>query len=122
MSKPEVGIIKNAGIVGAGGAGFPSHVKFDASVETLIINGAECEPMIHVDAQLLEKYFGKVLEGAKVAAGLVGAKRTVLALKAKYKDAIHVIEEYKNSDKGSSATGNSGSAGTGSFDFEIFKL
>ena len=114
MAKPEVEIIKNAGIVGAGGAGFPSHVKFDASVDTLIINGAECEPMIHVDAQLLEKYFGKVAEGAKIAAGLVGAKRTVLALKAKYKDAIHVIEEYKNNAKGSS--------GSDSFDFEIFKL
>ena len=62
MAKPEIEIIRNAGIVGAGGAGFPSHVKFDTNVDTLIVNAAECEPMIHVDKQLLEKYFTKVLK------------------------------------------------------------
>ena len=120
MAKPEIEIIKNAGIVGAGGAGFPSHVKFDASVDTLIINGAECEPMIHVDNQLLEKYFDRVFEGMRIAAGLVGARRTVLALKAKYKDAIHIIEGYKNAKNPASAGDLSGSAGN--FDFEISKL
>ncbi len=134
MAKPEIEIIRNAGIVGAGGAGFPSHVKFDTSVDTLIVNAAECEPMIHVDKQLLEKYFTKVFEGMKIAAGLVGAKRTVLALKAKYKDAIHVIEDFKNAgnssgaevSSGSGIGGSAGNSSTGSsrngFEFEIFKL
>jgi Na+-translocating ferredoxin:NAD+ oxidoreductase RnfC subunit len=110
MDKQEIEIIKNAGIVGAGGAGFPSHVKFNAQVDTLIVNGAECEPMIHVDKLLLEYEFGKVFEGLKTAAALTGAKRIVIALKAKYKDAIKAIEDFKNIGK------------TGSFDFEIFPL
>src|SRR4030042_2531203 len=99
MDKQGIEIIKNAGIVGAGGAGFPSHVKFDARADTLIINGAECEPMIHVDKLLLEHDFGKVYEGMKIAATLIGARRIVLALKAKYIDAIKVIEDFKNTTK-----------------------
>ncbi|MCL5073162.1 MAG: SLBB domain-containing protein [Actinobacteria bacterium] len=110
MDKQGIEIIKNAGIVGAGGAGFPSHVKFNAQADTLIINGAECEPMIHVDKLLLKYDFGKVYEGMKIAAELTGAKRIVLALKAKYKDAIKVIEDFKNSGK------------SDGFNFEIFKL
>lgn len=110
MDKQEIEIIKNAGIVGAGGAGFPSHVKFNARVDTLIVNGAECEPMIHVDKLLLENHFDKVFEGMKTAAGLCGARRVVLALKAKYKDVIKAIEDFRNSGK------------TDCFDFEIFKL
>ena len=51
MHKSEIEIIKDAGIVGAGGAGFPTHIKLNTQVETLIINGAECEPLINVDKQ-----------------------------------------------------------------------
>ena len=63
MAGPEIEKIKNAGVIGAGGAGFPSHVKFDAHVDTLIINAAECEPMIHADKQILVNYFDRVYEG-----------------------------------------------------------
>ncbi|MBN1298413.1 MAG: SLBB domain-containing protein [Actinobacteria bacterium] len=112
MSQAEIESIKNAGIVGAGGAGFPSHVKFDAKVDTLIVNAAECEPLIHVDKILLQKYFSKVYEGMKTAAGLVGAGRVVLALKEKYKEAISAIEAFKKS------LAADGSA----LDFEIFKI
>jgi Na+-translocating ferredoxin:NAD+ oxidoreductase RnfC subunit len=135
MAKPEIEKIKNAGVIGAGGAGFPSHVKFDAHVDTLIINAAECEPMIHADKQILINYFDRVFEGIKAAADLTGAGRVVLALKAKYKDAIGAIEDFKakkatgltagsNSAGSNPAGSNSGvSAGSsGGFDFEIFKL
>ncbi len=57
MDRQRLDIIKEAGVVGAGGAGFPTHVKLDAKVDTLIINAAECEPLINVDKQLLEFYF-----------------------------------------------------------------
>jgi Na+-translocating ferredoxin:NAD+ oxidoreductase RnfC subunit len=146
MARPEIEKIKNAGVIGAGGAGFPSHVKFDARVDTLIINAAECEPMIHADKQILVNYFGRVYDGMKAAASLTGAGRVVLALKAKYKDAILAIEDFKAkkapglaagissgvsggsaagvSDTGSHASGKT--LGTseidGSFDFEVFKL
>jgi Na+-translocating ferredoxin:NAD+ oxidoreductase RnfC subunit len=112
MPGTEIEIIKNAGIVGAGGAGFPSHVKFNAKVDTLIVNAAECEPLIHVDKHILQDNFDRVYEGLKVAAGLSGASRIVVALKGKYREAIHVIEEFRKSMP----------SGNGKLDFEIFKL
>ena len=106
MNKSEIEIIKDAGIVGAGGAGFPTHIKLNTQVETLIINGAECEPLINVDKQLLEFYFDKVYEGIKTAAGLTKAKKIVLALKEKYKKVLKVVESFKQQE----------------VKFEIFKL
>jgi len=94
MDRQRLDIIKKAGVVGAGGAGFPTHVKLDAKVDTLIINAAECEPLINVDKQLLEFYFEKVHSGMKAAAELVGAKRVVLAIKEKNKKAVEAIESF----------------------------
>jgi Na+-translocating ferredoxin:NAD+ oxidoreductase RnfC subunit len=88
--------VRQAGVVGAGGAGFPTHVKLAADVDTIIVNGAECEPLIHVDKLLFEKYPEEVLGGLQMAAKAVGAKRVVIALKGKYKEAIHVLEEYNH--------------------------
>lgn len=68
-----------AGIVGAGGAGFPTHVKLEARADTLIINGAECEPLLETDLYLLKSFGDEVLEGAKLASIALGAKRVVLA-------------------------------------------
>ena len=42
-------------MIGAGGAGFPTHVKLAGKVDTVIVNGAECEPLLAVDVQLLER-------------------------------------------------------------------
>ncbi|MCK5567869.1 MAG: electron transport complex protein RnfC, partial [Actinomycetia bacterium] len=106
MDRQRLDIIKEAGVVGAGGAGFPTHVKLDAKVDTLIINAAECEPLINVDKQLLEFYFEKVYSGMKAAAGFVGAKRVVLSIKEKNKKAIDTIENF---------------SGDG-FDFKLLKL
>lgn len=81
MTLPET--VRDAGVVGAGGAGFPAHVKLSADVETLIVNGAECEPLLGKDRAILE------LRAADVAAGIIamrdelGAKRAVLAVKEK---------------------------------------
>ncbi len=88
--------VRQAGVVGAGGAGFPTHVKLAADVDTIIVNGAECEPLINVDKLLFEKYPEEVLGGLQLAAKSVGAKRVVIALKGKYKEAIHVLEEYNH--------------------------
>lgn len=106
MDRQRLDIIKEAGVVGAGGAGFPTHIKLDANVDTFIVNAAECEPLINVDKQLLEFYFEKVYSGMKTAAELVGAKRVVLAIKEKNKKAIDAIENF-NGD---------------GFDFELLKL
>jgi len=94
MPAKELDMIRDAGVVGAGGAGFPTHVKLDSSVGTLIINGAECEPLINVDKQLLEHRFDRVYKGIKTASALVGAGRTVLAVKEKNKKAIEAVESF----------------------------
>jgi len=47
--------VRLAGVVGAGGGGFPTHVKLNAKAETVIANGAECEPLLHKDAVIMEE-------------------------------------------------------------------
>jgi len=45
--------VRQAGVVGAGGAGFPTHLKLANRAEVVIANGAECEPLVHVDQELM---------------------------------------------------------------------
>jgi len=106
MASDLIELIKNAGVVGAGGAGFPTHVKLSAKVETIIVNGVECEPLINVDRQLIEKYFIKIYEGLKIAVETTGAKKVVIALKAKNRQAVKTLEDFKQD----------------SLKFDIFKL
>ena len=84
--------VKDAGIVGAGGAGFPTHVKLNTTCETVIINGAECEPLLKVDQQLMEFYPEDVIAGLKIAMKQTGAVKGVIGLKNKYKKAIKNLE------------------------------
>lgn len=92
MKQDYIKIIQDNGIVGAGGAGFPTHVKLNASCDTVIINGAECEPLLKVDQQLMEVYSNEVIEGLKIAMKQTGATRGVVGLKNKYKNAIKILE------------------------------
>ncbi|NMB46775.1 MAG: electron transport complex protein RnfC [Firmicutes bacterium] len=80
--------VKAAGVVGAGGAGFPTHTKLAASADAIIANGAECEPLLQVDRELLSHYLDEVLVGLEVARETVGAERAYLAVKAKYEALI----------------------------------
>ncbi len=93
MTRNYIQEIKDAGIVGAGGAGFPTHVKLNCNAEIVIINGAECEPLLRVDQQLMEFYGEDVLAGLKIAMITTGASRGVIGLKGKYKKAIAKLEE-----------------------------
>lgn len=80
-----------AGIVGSGGAGFPTHVKLAGQAEIYIVNGAECEPLLKVDQQLAQKYASELVRGLELAMQAVGAKEGIIALKAKYEEAIATI-------------------------------
>ena len=62
MPKVFVEQIAEAGVVGAGGAGFPTHVKLAAKADTVLINAAECEPLLHKDKEVLREYADGVLE------------------------------------------------------------
>jgi len=85
--------IKQAGVVGAGGAGFPTHVKLEAVAEVIIANGAECEPLLRVDRQIMEFDAAKVVEGMRLAMETAKAPRGVICLKAKYKQAAASLEQ-----------------------------
>ena len=94
MELSPVEKIKNAGVVGAGGAGFPTYVKLSSKVDTIIVNGVECEPLIHVDKQLIEKDLERMYRGLKIAAQVTGAKRLIVALKYKNKEALENLENF----------------------------
>ncbi len=83
--------IRAAGVVGAGGAGFPTHVKASARAEWVIANGAECEPLLRVDQQLMMVYAPELVEGMELLAEAVGASRVVIALKKKYRQAADAL-------------------------------
>lgn len=80
-----------AGLVGAGGAGFPTHVKLAGQAEIYLVNGAECEPLLKVDQQLAQKYAEELVRGLELAMQAVGAREGIIAMKAKYGEAIAEI-------------------------------
>jgi Na+-translocating ferredoxin:NAD+ oxidoreductase RnfC subunit len=84
--------IESNGVVGAGGAGFPTHVKLKASADTIILNAAECEPLLHKDKELLRVYPDEVIAGLEMARQLVGAKRSIIGIKYKYTDVIALLQ------------------------------
>ncbi|MDO5553953.1 MAG: SLBB domain-containing protein [Planctomycetia bacterium] len=83
--------IATAGLVGAGGAGFPTHVKLSGKADTVVINGAECEPLLHKDKQLILTYGDRIVEGLSRAMALVGASRGIVGIKSKYSQVIDSI-------------------------------
>jgi len=80
--------VQAAGVTGAGGAGFPTHVKFRAQAEIVLANGAECEPLTHVDKQLMIHHAPQVVAGLRAAIRATGAERGIIGVKAKSKEAI----------------------------------
>ncbi|MBN2508023.1 MAG: 4Fe-4S dicluster domain-containing protein [Verrucomicrobia bacterium] len=83
--------VREAGVVGAGGGGFPTHVKLAARADTLIANGAECEPLLHKDAVIMESSAAELVEGMRLAMEAVGAKEAVVGIKAKKKHAVEAV-------------------------------
>ncbi|WP_432452367.1 4Fe-4S dicluster domain-containing protein [Agarivorans sp. QJM3NY_29] len=83
--------VRQAGIVGAGGAGFPTYVKLQAKAEIFLVNAAECEPMLKVDQQLMAQHPDKLIRGLLYGMFLTGAKQGIIALKQKYQAAINAL-------------------------------
>lgn len=84
--------VRAAGVVGAGGAGFPTHVKLDAKVELVLCNGASCEPLLESDPILMETRPGDVVRGMALAMEAVGAPKGLICIKKKYPEAIAALE------------------------------
>ncbi len=80
--------LRDHGVVGAGGAGFPTYEKLGSRVEIAIANAAECEPLLHKDKEILHHHGEEVLDGLLQVAAAVGASRAQLAIKEKYEELI----------------------------------
>ena len=74
--------IKDAGIVGCGGAGFPTHVKLNCTVEYLIVNAAECEPLLRTDRYLMLNKADEIITAVELVAEMTKAVNIFIALKA----------------------------------------
>lgn len=98
MDKPLTQVLREAGVVGAGGAGFPTYVKVDGKPEVVIANGAECEPLLRVDRQLMETQADKIVAGMRIVMQFTGALRGVICLKEKY----HLAQDALQTAIGSS--------------------
>ena len=92
MTKISREQVAEAGVVGAGGAGFPTHVKLAGQADTVLVNAAECEPLLHKDKEVLRQYADEVLAGLAAAMDLVGAERGVVGIKGKYADVIELLK------------------------------
>ena len=90
-----VEIIKNAGIVGMGGAGFPTAVKLKPAkpVDTILLNGCECEPLLTADHRVLLEYADDVIFGLRMIIKAVGAKKGVIVIEDNKPDAIALMQE-----------------------------
>lgn len=93
MSADLVELVQSAGIVGAGGAGFPTHVKINSTVDTVILNGAECEPLLRVDQQLMALEAVKILTALQAVMDQTQAKEGIIGLKKKYTPAIEALNK-----------------------------
>lgn len=76
--------VRNAGIVGCGGAGFPTHIKYDTHAKWLIINAAECEPLLRTDRYLMKNESVKLIRAAEAIGKHLGSEHIVIATKESY--------------------------------------
>lgn len=85
-------LLRENGIVGAGGAGFPTYAKLSEKAETVILNCAECEPLLKLHRQVLERYAAEILGALSEIVKAVGAKNGIVAVKEHYKDTLEAVQ------------------------------
>lgn len=86
--------LKMMGVVGAGGAGFPTYVKAQSKVEYVLANGAECEPLLHKDLEIMKQFPGEIISGMKLMMEATSARWGKFGIKTKNKDAVAAIEPH----------------------------
>jgi electron transport complex protein RnfC len=89
--------VQNAGMVGLGGAAFPSHVKMrppkEHTIDTLVVNGCECEPYLTCDHRLMLEQPEQLIAGIRIAMRAVGAERAVIGIEDNKLDAVQTLDE-----------------------------
>lgn len=86
-------IMQNNGIVGAGGAGFPSYAKLNDGIDIIILNCAECEPLLKLHQQLLALKASDIVNALNLIAEIVGAKEVVIATKECYAKTVEAVQD-----------------------------
>src|ERR1051326_2076956 len=84
--------LREHGVVGAGGAGVPTYVKAQSQVEFMIANGAECEPLIHKDAEIMKYFPAEILAGMTSMMGAIGANKGKFGVKTKNAESIEALK------------------------------
>jgi len=86
-------MVREAGVIGAGGAGFPTHVKLASNCEYILLNGAECEPLLRVDQQLMKLFPDEIIKGFVLAGKFVSANKAIIGVKGKHKQVISLLRD-----------------------------
>lgn len=88
------GILRESGVVGAGGAGFPTYGKLSDKADIILMNCAECEPLLKLHRQLLKLHAREILQAFTLVAETVGAKEAIIGIKEEYVSTIRALEEH----------------------------
>ncbi len=88
------GIIKENGVVGAGGAGFPTYMKIDKRANTILMNCAECEPLLKLHRQLLKEHAQDIVRTFAMIADVVEAEEAIIGIKEEYTATIEALNAY----------------------------
>jgi Na+-translocating ferredoxin:NAD+ oxidoreductase RnfC subunit len=91
--------LREHGVVGAGGAGFPTYVKAQSQVEFVIANGAECEPLIHKDAEMMKHFPSQIVAGMDLMLESTGAKTGKFGVKTKNAESVEALRQHIKSDR-----------------------
>lgn len=92
-------IMRDAGVVGAGGAGFPSYAKLNKTADTIILNCAECEPLLKLHRQVMRDYAYEIMSALETVAAALDVEHIIIAVKGSYKQAVEAVKAHLSSFK-----------------------
>jgi len=94
MRENVIDKVRAAGVVGAGGAGFPTHIKLQFEAKQVLANGASCEPLLVSDPYLMTQHPDVVLDGLQTVMDCTGSQNGSICLKKKHGDAVAVLKDH----------------------------
>ncbi len=93
MREDVIDKVRSAGVVGAGGAGFPTHIKLQFEAKLVLANGASCEPLLVSDPYLMTHHADGVLDGLQTVMACTGSRSGSICLKSKHGEAVKVLKD-----------------------------
>ena len=87
-------ILQENGVVGAGGAGFPTYAKLNEKADTILMNCAECEPLLKLHRQLLEKHAYEIMKTFELVRQTVNAAEAIIGIKKSYVQTVNALKQH----------------------------